>query len=61
MVMENPGKMNFPGKSWKTCKKLKVMEKKFIKLSKNFTKGLFKNNFFILKTLTSICKVFRIS
>ena len=28
-VMENPGKICFPGKSWKTCKKLKVTEKKF--------------------------------
>ena len=61
-VMEKSGKSwknKFPEKLWKTCKKLKVMEKNQ-KLSKSFAKGLFESNSSILKTLTSyrICKVF---
>ena len=37
--MENPGKINFPGKSWKICEKLKVMEKK-LNGSSNFPNKL---------------------
>ena len=42
-IIEKPVKINFPGKSWKTCKKLKVMEKK-LKAVKKFCEGLFENN-----------------
>ena len=39
-ISENPGKTNFPGKSWKTCKNLKVMEKN-LKVVKKFCQKTF--------------------
>jgi len=37
-IIENPGKINFPGKSWKIDKNLKVIEKsKFWRVNKGTT------------------------